>query len=281
MILGVYLRYIKNYTASTFIPFAKNNIESFTALIGENGAGKSAVLEALDGFFNGTTQIINHQSKKSGGATFPFVAPLFLVPKSEFQKNESQWGDDVKKMEDTLEQISKKFWTTKDNLFDGFIQLRNNLRKYKNDHYLFLIGVNPNTGKASFTTSTISTLITDGLNESTFSKEESEDHLLWFVKELYNFLYLPVEMRADEFTKLESTQMQQLLGEDHHQNIISEINKSKLLPKIQRELNSLCDEINKNLVGLEYKTHGRFRVYKDDFAETIIETYFGSVKYFV
>ena len=56
------------------------------ALLGENGAGKSSILETLDSFFNYKTYPINKSALSDGIHTTgnePFVAPIFLIEKSK------------------------------------------------------------------------------------------------------------------------------------------------------------------------------------------------------
>lgn len=52
MIIGVILRNFKNFRNQHYIPIAMNNNSSW--LIGENGVGKSSILQALDVVLNRT-----------------------------------------------------------------------------------------------------------------------------------------------------------------------------------------------------------------------------------
>jgi len=51
MIIGVFLRNFKTYRGINFIPITSES--NFCGLLGDNGIGKSSILEALDCFFNG------------------------------------------------------------------------------------------------------------------------------------------------------------------------------------------------------------------------------------
>ena len=51
MIVGIFLRYFKTYQGINYISITDE--DRFCGLVGENGIGKSSVLEALDCFFNG------------------------------------------------------------------------------------------------------------------------------------------------------------------------------------------------------------------------------------
>lgn len=77
MLIGVFLRHFKIYKGARYIPFSFNKAENFNLFIGQNGAGKSSILEALDSFFNNRDFIYNtHQNKFDA-----FIAPLFLIKK--------------------------------------------------------------------------------------------------------------------------------------------------------------------------------------------------------
>ncbi|MDO5090335.1 MAG: hypothetical protein Q4D61_02205 [Cardiobacteriaceae bacterium] len=64
MIVGVFLQHFKIYHGVNFIPIS--NGSSFCGLLGNNGVGKSSVLEALDCFFhyNQKTWNVNIIAKK-------------------------------------------------------------------------------------------------------------------------------------------------------------------------------------------------------------------------
>lgn len=51
MIIGVFLRNIKTYAGINYIPLT--NGHGFCGLVGNNGIGKSSVLESIDSLLNG------------------------------------------------------------------------------------------------------------------------------------------------------------------------------------------------------------------------------------
>ena len=51
MIIGILLKNYKIYGGVKYIPVTNNH--NFIAYIGDNGVGKSSILEALDTYFNG------------------------------------------------------------------------------------------------------------------------------------------------------------------------------------------------------------------------------------
>jgi len=78
MIIGTVLRNIKTYSGINYIPliYGKN----FNGRVGNNGIGKSSVLEALDCIFNSRKWNHNIVVKKSGYSTArPHMVPIFML----------------------------------------------------------------------------------------------------------------------------------------------------------------------------------------------------------
>ena len=79
MIVGLFLRRIKAYQNINFIPIGfKHNLSSY---IGENGVGKSSILEGFDSFFNNKDYPIY---KPSSSGAESYFAPVFLIEKEGF-----------------------------------------------------------------------------------------------------------------------------------------------------------------------------------------------------
>ena len=79
MVVGLFLRSYKTYENFNFIPFTEGKNEKFHLFIGNNGAGKSSILEALDTFFNDRPFIVHSNSKSENSS----IAPVFLIEKSK------------------------------------------------------------------------------------------------------------------------------------------------------------------------------------------------------
>ncbi|EPK9344560.1 AAA family ATPase, partial [Pluralibacter gergoviae] len=54
MIAGLFLRNFKNYENINFIPFLTSEKDRMTIFSGDNGAGKSALLESMNCLMNNT-----------------------------------------------------------------------------------------------------------------------------------------------------------------------------------------------------------------------------------
>ena len=87
MILGVFLRSFKTYKGINYIPLS--NGQKFVGIVGDNGIGKSSILEALDCVFNQKRWNVNITSRRSGlGTTKPYILPIFYINEATFEGEE-------------------------------------------------------------------------------------------------------------------------------------------------------------------------------------------------
>ncbi|PTP43955.1 hypothetical protein [Vibrio splendidus] len=100
MIIGLFLKHIKAYKGINFVPVGSDY--KFVTYVGENGTGKSSILETLDSFFNSKPYPINKSALSDGINTHgnePFAAPVFLIDKTKVGASKKRF-----------EQLSKYFW---------------------------------------------------------------------------------------------------------------------------------------------------------------------------
>ena len=101
MIIGLLVRNFKTYQAINYIKLS--NGKHFSALVGENGAGKSSVLEALNSFFNAADWNYHHSLAKGFAEREPFICPIFLIKKDTLPSlGEFQWF---------VEKVSELTWS--------------------------------------------------------------------------------------------------------------------------------------------------------------------------
>ena len=99
MIIGLILIYIKTYQRINYIPIT--NLENFCGLIGDNGIGKTSILESLDCFFNNREWNLHVSIRRSGlSTTNPSIIPIFLI-----EKNNVKAG-----LRDSFEKLSTLAW---------------------------------------------------------------------------------------------------------------------------------------------------------------------------
>ena len=81
MLIGTFLKNFKCYQGTQFVPAYADASEKIIGYLGDNGVGKSAVLEGLSVFFSKKGHWIRNKDSKKG-ASECFVAPVFLVSRT-------------------------------------------------------------------------------------------------------------------------------------------------------------------------------------------------------
>lgn len=303
MLVGLFIRHIKAYKGVNFIPIGLEH--NFVSYIGENGIGKSSILEALNSFFNSKKYIINKEAISDGisGSNNPYILPIFLVDKQKITRNKKDF-----------EKISDFFWNVeKKNVTPGiqgsmkeFFELREKILTKKESYYLLVIGetnfqaahkiyfggfhgeenflisfLEKNKkdieGKKIDERKKIITEWTDSLNQKLDTSEWRK--VLQELKNLYAYVYLPVELNVESFTKIETDEMQKIFDI----NLINEINDALKSVQfsgntgINTKLDLFVDEIEKTLNNEYQYDTGAQRgntVTQTDIVEKIIESYF-------
>lgn len=303
MVIGLFIRHIKAYKSINFIPIGFEH--NFVSYIGENGIGKSSILEALNSFFNNKKYIINKEaiSESISGSNNPFVLPIFLVEKHKLPRYKKEF-----------EHISEFFWNIeKKNVVPGiqgsmkeFFELREKIIDKKDNHYLLLMGeTNFQAGHKIYFGSFHSeeNFLIDFLEkekkdidgkkdderkkiiaewtEALNKKLDTADwrRVLQELKNLYAYVYLPVELEVESFTKIETDEMQKIFDI----NLINEINDALKSVQfsgnsgINTKLDLFVSDIEKTLNNEYQYDTGAQRgntVTSTDIVEKIIESYF-------
>lgn len=97
MLAGIYLKNFKCYQGTIFIPAFSSETDKFIGYLGDNGVGKSAILEALNVFFSTSNKpqwLRNKEVKKGAGECF--VAPVFIVDKKKIKQDLSKFQNNFK-----------------------------------------------------------------------------------------------------------------------------------------------------------------------------------------
>ncbi|MCK5040047.1 MAG: AAA family ATPase [Candidatus Aenigmarchaeota archaeon] len=304
MIIGLYLRHIKAYKGIKFIPIGENY--NFVSYIGENGAGKSSILEALDSFFNNKEYLINKDAIEAGIHTVgynPYILPIFLIEKTKISKRKKEF-----------EKISSFFWSIEkkdtspgiQGSMKDFFKLREKIKNKKDTHYLIAIGeTNLTAGHkiyyGSFHNEENFLLAFLGKKKSEINgretknrkdiidnwKEEMKKELdksewrqfLQEIKDLYSYVYLPVELEVESFTKIETDEMQKIFDKQLKNEIKSALGKVNFdnAGGINKKLESFVSEIEATLNNEYCYSTGMLRynrITQSDLVEKIIESYF-------
>ena len=293
MIIGIFLRHIKAYKGIKYIPIGEKH--NFVAFTGENGVGKSSILQGLDSFFNEKNYFINKGSVGEGtkDINFPYFVPIFFIPKDKIKG----------KSEEIVKELSDFFWNVeKTNLSPGvigttkdFFELREKIKDKKDSHYLLVIGEKIlNTAQTYFGSFhrdlELMKKFDININDAEISKtdideyeKELDDHLqknyknlLKEIRDIYSYVYIPVEIDVQDFTKIEQTEMQKIFDKE----IKAEIEKmisSKDINDINDKLNAFTDEIVSildNKYFYDTGNRGKKSLTPRDLVEKILETYF-------
>jgi AAA15 family ATPase/GTPase len=208
MIVGLFLRNFKTYEKFNFIPFSEGKDEKLNLFIGNNGAGKSSVLEALDVFFNGREFILNDNARSRDAS----VTPVFLIKKDKLNL---QLKPEIL---DFAETLSSLIWNESFTSLYGsnpsmefFTELRENLKMNVNidDYYFLLFG--HELSQKDYSLISIESKVETKLQESEIDEVKFKkllNTLAQITINQYNFIYIPVETSITDFLKLEAVGMQ-------------------------------------------------------------------------
>lgn len=285
MIAGVLLRNYKNYGNIKFIPICDSTEYMYSVYVGNNGVGKSAILEALDVVLNDRYWNVTIGMKKGDA----YICPLFLIKKSKV-------SNAVKHL---FECVSEFFWKVDENVNPNvkgnpellhLLSYRDKLReKYQNNYYCILIGAKHDSMKdAYFATfdSAVKSYVMENLVKSIEEAKQLLDNLKQEIWNFYSYLYLPIEETPSDLLKLQNKTMQQLLNK----NILIEIEKvlnkktseKSIVTQINENLDEFINGVNNIIATIDEKygfsselgIGGKKNLTAKDIREKILEAYF-------
>lgn len=289
MIIAAILRNYKCYKGIHCISFVPSVPQKMNVIIGDNGTGKSSILEALDSFFNDAPWIINTSSNKDDVS----VGVVFWVKKTRLKRALSSSEIAL------LENLSDAYWnidiSANSNFgkyYQSFFYLREKLLYSKEDHYLFIIGKKyliKEYSNLSFEQSVKSYLSNCDIKWATVGK------LYQSIINTFSYLYIPVETSVSDFLRLETRGMQTLMNRDIKDNISAKLNEKtitqrkgnlkrtkrlSLLDIINIQLEEFVDEVQNDIqqINKEYNFKPLYKqsvkLTANHVADTIIESYY-------
>ncbi len=284
MIVGIFLRYFKTYQGINYIPLTDE--DNFCGLLGNNGVGKSSVLEALDTFFNLKSWNFNVATKKSGlSSTKPHIVPIFLLKKSHFKPA-------VLEKAEILSNFAKSIIES-----DVHLSVKTHIKKYVehrsllenkmqlDDFLLIPIGVDYEGGinLSLFNNHQLAREIYGTETERTNLDSQSLNEflpLLNAIRESIEYIYIPREIDPQSFTKLETKEIQVLMGETLVQ-ILSDRVPQKQITEINRSLTQFIQGLDHEFDGVySYRTptDRQQMLKKNDVYNLIIQSFFSTRK---
>lgn len=255
----MFLRNVKTYRKITYIPISDG--EKFCGLLGDNGAGKSSILEALDSFFNDRSINPNLSYKQTPDTkNLPHLVPIFLLKKELFSTEEIEI---LQPMHDFLINANDKTDVPRPNIsqLKKFIEHRDNLLKYTSIEDYFLVAL----GKDFL--SNINLSIFHRTNIYYTNEEINEENVLSLyneklgkihnkIKTNFEYIYIPREINTETFTQLETNEIQKLMGENLYEELEKLITVANI-KEINQKLNSYIDNLSNDLVEYTYRTPGQ------------------------
>ncbi|WP_341508596.1 AAA family ATPase [Photobacterium damselae subsp. damselae] len=303
MIIGLFLKHIKAYKGIRYVPIGSKY--NFVTYIGENGSGKSSILESLDSFFNNKPYLINKSALSDGIRTSgnePFIAPIFLIEKSKVSRQKKEF----EKVSDFFWDVNKKdLHSSVQTSMAEFFNIRKNLESEgynKDTHFLMVAGeTNLNNSSSIYFASFQSedSFVAHILDEDiiatgsdrrikilaqrdklskTLSNRDWKNFLVE-LKSIYSYVYFPVELEVESFTKIETTEMQKIFDKHIKDEIEKALKTVNFINQggINKTLGNFVTEIE-DILNNEYCYHtGQDRnnnVTKSDLVNKILEVYF-------
>lgn len=247
MLLAAILRNYKCYKNINYISFFREKEQNLNVIIGDNGVGKSTILEALDSFFNDNHWIINSESSDKDAS----VGIVVLIEKNRCNSILE------KKEQEIVANISQSFWDVSESdnstfsKYSSFFSTRQHLVDKKSSHYLLVIGKEyrqKDYGFLSFESKVKDNLenITPKPNHNTIKD------IINKVVGIYTYLYIPVETTVSDFLKLETAGMQTLVDKDIKAAISEALNEKRITrttDKNRKKQISVLEIINEKLEG--------------------------------
>lgn len=292
MIIATILRNFKCYKGINIIPFSSDIDNGLNVIIGDNGVGKSAILEGMDTLFNEGSWIINNESKTHNDTG---VGAFFLIQKEKLNR-----------LLDTREQnivseVGNFFWEdmSPSIIYKGYEKLfaiRDSLIGIKDRYYLLVIGREINSPMITFLTFTNNIKnvlsIVPKPNDSTISK------LLLKILNSHTYIYIPVETLVSNFVRLQNQSMQSLMDRNIKEVIVKRLNSTSISRKsgkkekklslldlinetLEEYVNTVENDIQKEYIGYSFKPAPRqsSRLTANHVTDTIIDAYY-SKRYF-
>ncbi|TNL12963.1 hypothetical protein CYD30_03830 [Kosakonia cowanii] len=286
MIIGLFLRYFKTYGGNNYIPLSSGS--NFCGLIGNNGIGKSSVLESLDSFFNNKNWNLNTGFKKASTSTLPpCIVPVFMIKKEEIPDRFHEAAHWLTLLSLNFDERSTGFPmtpTTRPPIISFMEHISKVVRNNNiNNYFILPLGCDTN-GSASLSILNCKLLIEiinppaekiENNKLSTIAIIQYFQSLFLYLKDKYEYIYIPKDIDPETFTKLETNEIQKLMGESLEQ-IIREKIPNETITKINGELNSFITQIENELEVYSYRTSGdrQQNLKRRDIYKLIIDAYF-------
>lgn len=277
MIFGMLIRGYKVYKNLTYIPLFYKNDNRFISYIGDNGSGKSSILEALDTYFNGRSWNVAKEAKmneKDG----PHIVLVHVLKRENIEATLD--SSDKDKVMLILQEMSEILIGENTQLNSASKEAKRLLDDIKSsgvlddDCFVLVSGIGYNSAKTKVHMSSFESILKEKNNE--LSKYCDVNKL---ISDYYSYIYIPVETSVESFTKLETLDMQKLMGKNIKDEIAKIIEDKNKLKEINEKLKNFTKDVEQNIqkTEIEYKyksLSNKQSITKNDFVQKVIELFF-------
>lgn len=286
MIVGVFLRHYKTYSGTNYIPLSSGS--NFCGLVGNNGIGKSSILEAFDSLFNGKEWNINSGQKKASTAiAAPHIVPVFMIKRSELPNKYHETANILTKLAINFDEKSVGVPltpTTRPPVVTFIEHMKKITRNIKiADYFILPLGCE-HEGKVNLSILNCKFLIELlNIRQDDIENGKIKDlplinlfhQLHTYLKITHEYIYIPKEIDTETFTKLETKEIQKLMGESLEQIIKQKI-PDDTITTINNELNGFISQVEQELDIYSYRTTGdnQQNLKRSDVYNLIIEAFF-------
>lgn len=288
MILSALLKNFKCYKGINILPFSDDEPNYLNLIIGNNGVGKSAILEGLDTLFNDAHWIVNNDSKSKEDSQ---VGALFLL-----EKNRVNLILDSKE-KNILEEISTFFWNFNPASmlpyrgYESFFETIKTHKRFEDENYLVFIGKSYTNKLLNFLT--FDKQVKNSITTDPKPSDGALHKLLHSILEFHAYIYIPVETTVSNFVRLQNMSMQMLMDKNIKDEISKKLNEKRISrnhgPKVKKlslldmineileaYVNTVEGDIQKEYEGYSYKPAPRqsSKLKASHVSDTIIEAYY-------
>ena len=222
-------------------------------------------------------------SIKNGGITVtkPYIVPVFLLEKSSIS---SELIDIAEKINSTAIEITESDIPLASRYhIKKFIEHRTSIQEKKDlkDFYLIPVGIDyeGNVSLSLFNSSKLIGKFSDGSNKTSLDPNILGMYLRLVneIKESIDFIYIPREIDPILFTKLETKEIQVLMGKTLNETL-SELVPQKQITDINRELNKFINSLAVELDVYSYRTptDRQQMVKKNEVYNLLIQSFFST-----
>jgi predicted ATPase len=262
MIIGMFLRNIKTYQRINYIP-ASNGLK-LSGFIGPNGAGKSSILEAIDCILNDRTFNLNIYSRSKPEDCY--IVPIFIIEKNILS------DPLAKKITDTILEQMETFTGANAAENSPFQSFKSHLKEIESSIQLSNFYIVPlgKDGNSRISLGVFKTML--NLSDLDYA---SCLELLDKIRSIYTYIYIPRDINPEEFTKLETEEMQKLMG-----NMMGEVLENaipnKVAEDISKKLKDHLEQLANDLEIYSYRSHLKVspNIKRSDIVDLVIEEFF-------